>query len=298
VSDGLRQRLRRWLGAPGAGDHQPGMSIEANRTAVNTTAALAPETPERALPDLAGLERQVAKLGREQFKLNTFLDAQQQQVQSALQQLREQGERRDADHAGLLASRQADLSAARLQVVERLLPTLDGLDEALAGGERLMARMTSSAQKRVVAAQPPDRPAHWAATLALPIAWLEAFASMLHDRTVPGQSQTRAQQPVGDSDEWRAAYAGWFRGLHLVRERLLETLAVEGVRPIQTAGQPFDPHWHIALDTAPANPDAPPGTVVAEARRGYMTGECVLRYAEVIVAHESEASQAPSADNL
>jgi molecular chaperone GrpE (heat shock protein) len=297
MSDGLRQRLRRWLGAPGIGELKPGMSIEADRTAAQTTTAPTSETPEPSLPDLTGLERQIAKLGREQFKLNTFLEVQQQQVQSALQQLREQGERRDEDRGSLLASRQAELGAARLQVVQRLLPTLDGLDEALAVGERLLARLTSSVQSRAVTAQPPDRPAHWAVTLALPIAWLESFAGMRQGRSVPGQSQIRTQQPIGDIDEWREAYVGWLRGLHLVRDRLLETLAVEDVRSIQSVGQPFDPHWHVALDTAAANPNAPPGTVVAEARRGYMAGDRVLRYAEVIVARESSTSHVPAPNN-
>jgi molecular chaperone GrpE len=85
---------------------------------------------------------------------------------------------------------------------------------------------------------------------------------------------------------WQEAYAAWLKGLELVRERLLETLAREGVEPLEAIGQPFDPHCHVALDTVPAQGDVLPGAVVSELRRGYAVGDRVLRYAEVVVARK------------
>ena len=59
-----------------------------------------------------------------------------------------------------------------------------------------------------------------------------------------------------------------------------------GVRPIEAEGRPFDPHRHVVVETAPAAAGVPPDTVVREIRRGYLRGEEVLRYAEVVVARQ------------
>ena len=299
MSDGLRQRLRQWLGDSGAKENKPGAEVDIGESAVQPATA-PPEMPDRALPDVTGLEKQVVKLGREQFKLNTLLEAQQQQVQAALQQLREQDERRTQDQANLLASHRADLAEARLQVVQRLLPVLDGLDEALGAGERLLARLpvasTPTSQTPVVGSQPLAQPARWAVTLAMPIAWLESLLSVRKLPLATAMPPSHTQPANGDVDEWRTACAGWLRGLSLVRDRFLETLATEGVHPLRAVGQPFDPHWHVVLDTVLASQDAPPGMIVGEARRGYRAGDRVLRYAEVIVSQEPSPQQAPSGE--
>jgi molecular chaperone GrpE len=80
------------------------------------------------------------------------------------------------------------------------------------------------------------------------------------------------------------ALAAWLKGLDLLRERLLEHLAEEGIRPMETLGRAFDPHLHLALETAPPDPEHPAGTIVREARPGYLLDGAVLRYAEVVVA--------------
>jgi molecular chaperone GrpE len=80
------------------------------------------------------------------------------------------------------------------------------------------------------------------------------------------------------------ALAGWLKGLELLRERLLEHFAEEGIRPMATLGEPFDPHLHLAFGTVPPDPGHPAGTIVREARPGYLLGDTVLRYAEVVVA--------------
>lgn len=73
-------------------------------------------------------------------------------------------------------------------------------------------------------------------------------------------------------------------GVRLTRKGMLDVLAAEGVQAIEAQGQPFDPHVHEAVGTAPATPETPAGTVVAEAEKGYTFEGLVLRPARVIVA--------------
>jgi molecular chaperone GrpE len=78
-------------------------------------------------------------------------------------------------------------------------------------------------------------------------------------------------------------------GVQLIRERLREALAREGVREIPSVGEPFDPKLHEAVSTvAPAKGKAP-GTVASEQRKGYFWGERVLRPAQVVVSGSSRA---------
>ncbi len=270
-----KEWLQNVLGARPAGNGATPSDQPANEHVVQ---------PAAPPPDLSGLEKQVAKLGREQFKLNAMLEAQQQQVQAALQQLREQDERREKERADALARRQAEQAEARLQVIQRLLPVMDGLDEALAAGERLLERAPSPLQMQEIG-KLDNAPLPWWQVLA---AWPLFLIGLVSPR-LAGRRQHRRQIVANlstDMAAWEDAQIAWLRGLELVRERLLETLAVEGVEPVETVGRLFDPHRHAAVDTAPAGPDAPPGTIVSELRRGYIVGSRVLRYAEVVVARE------------
>jgi molecular chaperone GrpE (heat shock protein) len=248
-----------------------------------TNEALEADGAELSAPlDLASLEKQVSKLGREQFKLNTLLEKQQAQVQAALDQLREQDARREQEGAELAAGRPAEQAEARLQVVQRLLPVLDGLDEAIASGERLLERAPSPLVIQAMDRRTSDRAPWWVSVLAAP-----AVLARLTSQAKPFERERERQALrafAADMAAWQDAYAAWLQGLELVRERLFETLAMEGVEPLEAIGQPFDPHRHVAMDTVPAWDDAPSGTVVSELRRGYAVGDRVLRYAEVVVA--------------
>ncbi|HYE57367.1 MAG TPA: nucleotide exchange factor GrpE [Rhodothermales bacterium] len=64
-------------------------------------------------------------------------------------------------------------------------------------------------------------------------------------------------------------------------ENALKTI---GVEPIEAVGEPFNTHLHEAIAHPPATDDQIPGTVVAEARRGYRMGDQVLRHSQVVVA--------------
>ena len=73
------------------------------------------------------------------------------------------------------------------------------------------------------------------------------------------------------------------RGVELIHKQLMETLRKRGVRPIESLGADFDPHFHMAVSHEPAD-GRREGEVVEEFRRGYMLGERLLRPAMVKVA--------------
>jgi molecular chaperone GrpE len=73
------------------------------------------------------------------------------------------------------------------------------------------------------------------------------------------------------------------RGVELIHKRLLETLQKRGVKPIDSLGADFDPHYHMAVAHEPAD-GRREGEIVEEFRRGYMLGDRLLRPAMVKVA--------------
>lgn len=212
---------------------------------------------------VAALDKQLGRVGREQFKVNMLSETQQQQIQTALDQLRDLNTRREADLALLRDQLRTEQSAQRLVVIQRILPALDSLDEAIASGARLGARQP-----------PPD-------SAQAPVLTLQQRVAI-----ALGRGEIPAT-PSKDIAEWHSALMAWLAGLVLVRERLLQTLAAEGVYPIPARGEPFDPHRNIAIEVIPATEAQPAGTVVDEYRRGYQVGERILRTAEVVVAKES-----------
>lgn len=71
-------------------------------------------------------------------------------------------------------------------------------------------------------------------------------------------------------------------GIELTLRQLEQTLAAEGVTRLETVGQPFDPAWHEAVATVPA--DTEPDTVIDEVEAGYRLNQKLLRPAKLIVA--------------
>ncbi|HEV8701242.1 MAG TPA: nucleotide exchange factor GrpE [Candidatus Polarisedimenticolia bacterium] len=73
-------------------------------------------------------------------------------------------------------------------------------------------------------------------------------------------------------------------GVTLIRDRLFQVLASEGVEAVATAGQKFDPAVAEAIATE-ETPDAErDGLVLEESSRGYTLGGTLLRPARVRVA--------------
>lgn len=212
---------------------------------------------------LGGLEKQLGRVGREQFKVNSLAETQAEQFQQALEMLQASDARQTEEVEALHRQiREADI-AGRQQVAKALLPTLDSLDEALRSGRMVL-----------------DRPVH----VPPPPSLLERIRG-------------KAIEKVDTIYALRDSLAGWLTGLTYVQQRLLDVLAEEGIQPIEAIGQPFDPHLHIVLDVVPARDDLPTGTVASEIRRGYRMGERVLRHAEVVVAKAAEPADAATSQN-
>jgi molecular chaperone GrpE len=72
-------------------------------------------------------------------------------------------------------------------------------------------------------------------------------------------------------------------GVELIRGQLLEAIRRRGAEPFASVGRDFDPSWHEALASEPAE-GRRDGEIVEEIRRGYHLGTRLLRPALVKVA--------------
>ena len=72
-------------------------------------------------------------------------------------------------------------------------------------------------------------------------------------------------------------------GLQLLHRKLLSLLEAQGVTPLQSLGETFNPELHDAIGTVKSE-DVEPGTVAEEMQRGYRWGDDMLRPARVRVA--------------
>lgn len=86
----------------------------------------------------------------------------------------------------------------------------------------------------------------------------------------------------GTAPQAADALAAWLNGQRLLRERLLKLLEADGVTPIASKGQMFDPYRHVAVKIG-QDLTQPSGIILAEQRTGYLYGDTVLRYADVVV---------------
>jgi molecular chaperone GrpE len=82
-------------------------------------------------------------------------------------------------------------------------------------------------------------------------------------------------------------------GVELVQQQLKGALANHGLKEINPAGQPFDPHQHEALSHEPSA-DVKPEHVLSVVRTGYSLNERLLRPASVIVSSGKPAGEAAS----
>lgn len=80
-----------------------------------------------------------------------------------------------------------------------------------------------------------------------------------------------------------AEFRHFLNGVELIDKQLRDVLEGLGLQPVESVGQPFDPHIHEAVATEPSD-DYEPDTVVQELVRGYRLGEKLLRPAIVKVA--------------
>ena len=94
----------------------------------------------------------------------------------------------------------------------------------------------------------------------------------------------RSMEHIDDIDNNTAVR----EGIKLVYEKLLKLLNEQGVKKMQTKGEPFNVDFHDALmqrkDTS-----VPPHTVLEEVESGYLYRDKVIRHAKVVVSEESSS---------
>jgi len=106
-----------------------------------------------------------------------------------------------------------------------------------------------------------------------------------------GMESVRSLVPIVDDFEraLKAARASGsaesdlVKGIELIYKRLAEALTKQGLEPINTEGQQFDPHLHEAVQRVEQE-DVEDGTILEEYQRGYNFKGKLLRPAMVKVA--------------
>jgi molecular chaperone GrpE len=78
----------------------------------------------------------------------------------------------------------------------------------------------------------------------------------------------------------------WLNGLKIVHQRVMELLEKLDVHPIYSTGESFNPARHKAVAVEHTQ-EVNDNVVLEEQRRGYIRGDKVIRYAEVIVNKRS-----------
>ena len=214
---------------------------------------------------LDSLEQQVLRAGREQFRGNALTEATQAQLSALMETLCALEEQRGQALERAQAALQGARSESRVPFYLRFLPAMDSLEEVLAAGARQLAGWVEA---------PAPKPGRLPLAIRLRFAW-----KLVRGAWVPWELAASPRERLRPE-----ALAGWLRGLELLRERLLEHLAEENICPMVTLGKPFDPSLHLACEGVAADRAHPPGTIVGQTRPGYLMGDTVLRYAEVVVA--------------
>jgi molecular chaperone GrpE len=79
-------------------------------------------------------------------------------------------------------------------------------------------------------------------------------------------------------------------GIKLVYEKMQKLLIEQGVKKMQTKGEPFNVDYHDALLQRKDN-SVPPHTVLEEVESGYLYRDKVIRHAKVIVSEDSSSNE-------
>ena len=96
---------------------------------------------------------------------------------------------------------------------------------------------------------------------------LDSFERALH---------TSSERGISEGGDFRS-------GVELIYKQLQDALAKLGVRPIPAKGEPFDPHYHEAVELVETT-DVPDHEILEELQRGYKFKDRLLRPAMVKVA--------------
>ena len=111
------------------------------------------------------------------------------------------------------------------------------------------------------------------------------ISSFARDMLTVADNLQRAQAnlPAEARGDLSPAVRSFIEGVELTERDFLSRLSRFGIRPMDTAGQKFDPNRHEALFEMP-DPSVPSGSIAQVVETGYVIGDRVLRPAKVGVA--------------
>ena len=81
------------------------------------------------------------------------------------------------------------------------------------------------------------------------------------------------------------------QGVQIIWQQFEGFMRDQGVEPIATIGELFDPARHEALSTVPATDEHPPDTIVTEIKAGYLFEGRLLSPAQVVVARSADETE-------
>ncbi len=85
-------------------------------------------------------------------------------------------------------------------------------------------------------------------------------------------------------------YKPFLKGVEMVMARVYDLLKKNNVRPMETVGKKFDPHYHEIL-MQEATTEQEEGTILEEFQKGYYLGDRAVRTAKVKVAVRPEEKE-------
>jgi molecular chaperone GrpE len=86
------------------------------------------------------------------------------------------------------------------------------------------------------------------------------------------------------------------QGLKLIYDKFMKVLDDQGVKKMESIGQPFNVEYHEALLQRPDD-SVEPHTVLEEIEKGYMYKDKVIRHAKVIVSEDKETGINDNSEN-
>lgn len=95
------------------------------------------------------------------------------------------------------------------------------------------------------------------------------------------------ERTVGLAEGKHQDLNAFLKGVEMILAHLYEMLKEYGVRPIESEGKIFDPHFHEALMQVEDNAKVE-HTIVEELQKGYMLNDRVIRTAKVKVSKKQE----------
>lgn len=78
-------------------------------------------------------------------------------------------------------------------------------------------------------------------------------------------------------------FDNFHKGVELIYDSLKDVLEKEGLKPIKTVGETFDPNFHEAISQKESD-EFPEGTIVNEISKGYILNGRVIKAPKVIVS--------------